>query len=291
MEFPPMNTLRAFEAAARLSSLTLAGEELNLTHAAIGHQVKHLEQWLGRKVFQRSGRGIALTPTGLEFYRAVSNALTSLSVAASTLRRKPNRKSITVGCIPSIAVGWLVPKLPEFLGTHPHVALHVVYARADEQHQPETFDALITLREHKTHDVTSTKLFSRVNKPVASPHYLATHGPLKTPKALLKANLLHDDSEDAWRGWFLAAGVHVTAQLRGPVFQDFHLLSTAAIAGHGVALCPVEVFRREIARGDLVVLSEVSTMADNSYFLVTATQASHAVVEFRDWFVEVCRRA
>src|SRR4029077_15447827 len=110
MEYPPMNTLRAFEAAARLSSLTRAGEELNVTHAAIGHQVKHLEQWLGRRVFQRSGRGIALTPTGRGFYYAVPSALSLLSIAASTLRRKPNRRSITVGCIPSIAVGWLVPK-------------------------------------------------------------------------------------------------------------------------------------------------------------------------------------
>ena len=150
MDLPPLTALRAFEAAARWSSLSRAGDELHVTHAAISHQIKHLETWLGRRLMQRSGRGVALTPAGIEFYRVVTGALAAIASAAANMRRTQDARSITVGCIPSIAARWLVPALPAFMAHHPEINLRIVYARAEEQFDAEALDVLITLGEDRS---------------------------------------------------------------------------------------------------------------------------------------------
>ena len=100
MQLPPLNALRAFEATARLMSLSKAGDELHVTHAAISHQIKHLETWLGRKLLQKSGRGITLTAAGGEYYRAVSGSLAAIAHATGNMRRDHDMRAITVGFIP-----------------------------------------------------------------------------------------------------------------------------------------------------------------------------------------------
>lgn len=288
MNLPPLNALRAFEAAARWSSLSRAGDELHVTHAAISHQIKHLETWLGRRLLQRSGRGVALTPAGLEFYRVVTSALASVAGAAASMRRTHDARSITVGCIPSIAARWLVPALPAFMELYPEINLRIVYARAEEHFDEETLDVLITLGEDRSPGLDSRLLFSRANKPVASPFYLGKHPELQTADGLLRADLLHDETTDCWIDWFKKAGVEPPLKPRGPVFQDFNMLATAVIAGHGVALCPTEVFRHEIQRGDLVVISEISTLEDQGYFIISRSASGKAVLSFIDWFAAQC---
>lgn len=126
MQLPPLNALRAFEATARLMSLSKAGDELHVTHAAISHQIKHLETWLGRKLLQKSGRGVALTAAGSEYYRAVSGSLAAIAHATGNLRRDHDMRAITVGCIPSIASRWLVPALPSFQESNPDLDVRIV---------------------------------------------------------------------------------------------------------------------------------------------------------------------
>lgn len=288
MELPPLNALRAFEAAARWSSLSRAGDELHVTHAAISHQIKHLEAWLGRRLLQRSGRGVALTPAGLEFYRAVTGALAAVASAAAHMRRIHDARSITVGCIPSIAARWLVPALPAFTQGHPEINLRIVYARAEEQFDGETLDVLITLGEDRSPGIESRLLFSRVNKPVASPFYLEGHRQVRELQGIAKADLLHDETVVHWGDWFKKAGLAAPERLRGPVFQDFNMLATAVIAGHGVALCPIEVFRHEIQRGDLEVISDISTLEDQGYFIISRASPGKAVAGFIDWFMRQC---
>jgi DNA-binding transcriptional LysR family regulator len=288
MILPPLHSLRAFEAAARLSSLSRAGAELHVTHAAISHQVRQLEAWLGRRLLQRSGRGVALTAAGEDYFRAVSGALAALSGASVALRRVPDPRSVTVGCIPSIAARWLVPALPEFLALHPETSVRILYARAEEAFDEDVSDVLITLGAPRSPDLDSRRLFSRVNRPVASPHYLAARPELRDPAALVGADLLHDETTGAWEAWFAAAALASPTRLRGPVFQDFNMLATAVIAGHGVALCPVEVFRREIERGDLVVVSDIATLEDQGYFIINRKPAGKTVQKFVNWFAELC---
>ncbi len=288
MDLPPLTALRAFEAAARWSSLSRAGDELHVTHAAISHQIKHLETWLGRRLMQRSGRGVALTPAGIEFYRVVTGALAAIASAAANMRRTQDARSITVGCIPSIAARWLVPALPAFMAHHPEINLRIVYARAEEQFDAEALDVLITLGEDRSPGIESRLLFSRVNKPVASPFYLEKHPGLRKSGDITKADLLHDEKVDYWLDWFRKAQVAPPRRPRGPIFQDFNMLATAVIAGHGVALCPIEVFRHEIQRGDLEVISDISTLDDQGYFIISRGGQSRAVADFINWFTAQC---
>ncbi|RUW17807.1 LysR family transcriptional regulator, partial [Mesorhizobium sp. M1E.F.Ca.ET.041.01.1.1] len=128
MELPPLNALKAFEAAARLASLTNAGREINVTHSAVSQQVRQLEECLGRPLFRRVGRGVVLTPAGEEFYEAVSTALRMISVSTRRLKHRPGSSPLSVGCIASIATRWLVPAVQDFLRKHPNIDMRVEYA-------------------------------------------------------------------------------------------------------------------------------------------------------------------
>lgn len=288
MHLPPLNTLRAFEATARLSSLTNASREMNVTHSAVSQQVKQLEDWLNRRLFKRVGRGIVMTPAGEEFYEAVSSALRTVSASSRRLNRSRGSSQITVGCIPSIAMRWLVPAIQDFLAIYPDIDMRVQYAHAEEAFDRDRHDVLITLTRPGSEACQSTKIFSRMNKPVASAHYVKQSPQLLSGSGLAAANLLHDENTDGWTQWFEKAGLKRIEAMRGPIYQDFNLLASAITAGHGVGLCPVEVFRREIAQGDLVVLSDIATLEDQGYYLLRSPDTDPSVDAFTEWFRQIC---
>jgi LysR family transcriptional regulator, glycine cleavage system transcriptional activator len=286
MKLPPLNAIRVFEAAARLGSFSATGDELAVTHAAISRHIRQLEAWFGRPLFVREARGVSLTKAGRDLAASVSDGLGKIAAASAALRRDDRQQSVAVGCIPSIASRWLVPMLPDFAAAHPEVSVQVLYAQAEDHLREGEYDVLITVSEDEASDVERRRIFSRACKPVASPHYLARAGKLDSAKAILeKGNLLHDESRRDWSDWFAAAGLKPKGELRGTVFQDFNLLSTAVIAGHGVALCPVDMMRNEIARGDLAVLNERTILDERSYAIFTRKPVRRAARQFRDWFV------
>ncbi|WP_371826574.1 LysR substrate-binding domain-containing protein [Ensifer sp. PDNC004] len=286
MMLPPLGMLRAFEAAARLASFSRAGDELHVTHAAISHQIRLLEEWFGRPLFVREKRGVRLAPEAENLAAVLTSALERIAAETELLRLNA-KAQVSVACIPSIATRWLIPALGEFLHRHPEVDVKVVYAMAEQQLRQTGCDVLITLGADKSEGTRSDRLFSRINRPVASPRYLERKGALTSPQAIASADLLHDETTSRWRDWLARAGQEAAQTLRGPVFQDFNLLATAVIAGHGVALCPVEVFRREIDNGDLVILSNIATLEDESYFLITKVTRSKSAASFSDWFAAV----
>ncbi|UVK56388.1 LysR family transcriptional regulator [Mesorhizobium sp. AR02] len=283
MEYVPLNAIRAFEAAARHLSFSAAGEELHVTHPAISHQIRRLEEWLGVPLFHRGARKVRLTDAGVILQASASGALAELGATCRRIRRNAASVTLSVGCIPSIASRWLVPRLPDFTASHPGIGMRVAYAKAEDRLGDDENDVLITLGADPTPGVTSLKLFSRLNRPVCSPHYLAGKQ-LRTPSGIAAADLLHDENRQGWSEWFSEAGLANVDVGNGPVFADFNILATAVIAGHGVALCPVDVFRDELKRGDLMVLSDISTNRDKSYFLTMSVDASPAALTFADWF-------
>lgn len=284
MKLPPMNALRAFEAAARLGSLSRAGDELGVTHAAVSHHIRHLEQWFGTELFRKQGRSVAATAAGAALSATLTDSFRQIEAQCRSIRRSGNPAGMTIACIPSIATRWLIPSLSDFQARHPDLELRVIYAKASDRLADLDADVLITLTKGDETGTASRRLLSRINRPVASPHYLSRHSPLSTPAAIAGADLLHDEDTGNWAEWFRRAGVFPLPALRGPVFQDFNLLATALIAGHGVALCPVEVFAREIAAGDLVLLSDVATLEDESYHLIMPKGARAEIGQFADWF-------
>ncbi|MDX8465638.1 LysR substrate-binding domain-containing protein [Mesorhizobium sp. VK23B] len=284
MDYLPLNAIRAFEAAARHLSFSAAGEELHVTHPAISHQIRRLEEWLGVLLFHRDARKVRLTDAGLALQASATAALSDLAAACRRIRRNAVATSLSVGCIPSIASRWLVPRLSDFTARHPEIAIRVAYAKAEDRLEDDDNDILITLGADPSPGAASLRLFSRISRPACSPHYLARKGLLGTPADIAAADLLHDETRQGWREWFSQAGMAGADIGNGPVFADFNILATAVIAGHGVALCPIEVFREELRRGDLVVVSDIATDRDKGYYLTMAGQPSAAEITFADWF-------
>ncbi|MDE3775492.1 LysR substrate-binding domain-containing protein [Sinorhizobium meliloti] len=287
---PPLGALRVFEAAARLSSFSRAADELHVSHAAVSHQIRRLEEWFGRRLFRREKRGVQLVQEAEGLANALSSSFYHIAAEVECLKLRTNAE-ITVACIPSIATRWLIPALGEFLVDNANVAVRVVYAKAAQRLRENSCDVLITLGADISGDVFCTKLFSRMNKPVASPRYLQGKGDFTSAQQIAEAHLLHDESIVHWQQWFIKAGVPRPRIPTGPVFQDFNLLAAAAIAGHGVALCPVEVCRREIKNGDLIVLSDISVLEEESYFLVSKASRQEAVASFCAWFQQAINPA
>lgn len=283
MRLPPLNALRAFEATARFSSLSRAADELCVTHAAISHQIKQLEEWFNRPLFTRNGRGVQLNAHGERLYAVVGESLSRIAVESARLLQS-DQPSLSVACIPSIATYWLVPALHEFQEMFPEISVQVRYAHASDLLDDDD-DVLITLGEDPSPNRHNTPIFSRINKPVTSPHYLRLHPDFN----IATAELLHDEHRSLWQDWFSRAGMGNVDVSKGVVFQDFNMLSTAVLAGHGVALCPINLFRRQISEGYLVVLSDVGICEDNHYYLTTTSNRSEAVSAFVDWFMGVTR--
>ncbi len=279
-----MNTLATFRIAAHRLNFSQSGEELHVTHAAISNQMKRLEDWFGRKLFERSGRGLKLTQAGEELLRTVDASLLAISATSERLRVSRDRRHLSVACLPSIATRWLVPSLGDFMQRQPGVTIELSYAAAFQPFDPERHDVLITNLKQLPEPARTTQVFTRTSKPVASAALTQRRDGLEG--RLEGARLLHDASMQDWEDWFVLAGFRPSRFSHGPVYPDFNLLCTAALAGHGVALCPVEVFAQEIRRGELVVLSDVATRTTEGYYIVTSERRVPVVTAFSKWFLE-----
>jgi DNA-binding transcriptional LysR family regulator len=291
MKLPPLTAIRAFEAAARHLSFSKAGDELFVTHAAVSHQIKNLEIWLETELFLRKGRSVELTRAGEMLFNKVSYAFVEIEEACNRIKALEGKETLTVGCIPSIASRWLVPNLNDFTTTHPQFNVQVVYAITDQKLSDQGLDVLIALGAEDTLGVQSVKLLPRTTKPVCSPSFFAKYKHLNSPTVISNAPLLHDENKEGWKNWFQAAETKWSADDNWPVYQDFNLLVTAALAGHGVALCPVDAFRIEIERGDLIVLSEIAINENAAYFVRHRKAASPAVFKFVQWFTNFVKVA
>ena len=205
------------------------------------------------------------------------------------LRRLGSAKSVRVAAIPSFATRWVIPRLPAFQKTFPDIDLVVSYAK-EFTGNLSGFDLLITYFDGPyTGDLESTILFSGALRPVCSPSYLQSRGPISQPSDLASATLLHDEHRSTWIEWLTCRGIEATSASSGTLFADFNLLSTAAIAGHGVALCPCDLIRNDLAAGHLVQLFDGPIFTDRNYVLFKRPVSAIAVRQFSDWLVAETR--
>ena len=281
---PSLIALRTFITAASHLSLSRAGEELHVTHSAVRHQIRNLEEWFKVPLFRREGRGLRLTQQGQSLYNALAPLFVEINLACQRIKAVNNLSSLSIGCIPSIASRWLIPRLDRFAARHPEVDMHLVYARTNERLVGSPLDILITFVEDESQHIIGYRLFPRANKPVCSPDFLKKHGEFTHPAQIIDAPLLHDEDREGWKKWCETAEIAPVGPLAGPVYQDFNLLATAILSGHGIGLCPVNVVQEEIRRGDLVILSDIATDSDRAYYLLIKDEHSALVNDFVDWF-------
>lgn len=196
-------------------------------------------------------------------------------------------KRLRVACLPSMATRLLIPALPNLELEHPAILVELMDARPFETFNPERCDVLITSQVVVAKEISATKLLSGQCKPVASPRYLKKH--LHTVgNRLDDVTLLHDSSVADWNDWFAFAGYTPENVRHGPLFEDFNFLAAAIIADQGVGLCPVEVFRREIAAGELVVLSDMAVVPNGEYYLLSRKTRTGPIAAFTKWFKRTC---
>ncbi|SFB32078.1 LysR family transcriptional regulator, glycine cleavage system transcriptional activator [Collimonas sp. OK607] len=283
---PPTQTLRAFEAAARLGNYTRAGEELHLTHSAISHQIRALEQRIGRKLFQREGRQMMLTDGGRLLAEEVRQALLALDRALQIgkVERQQATQTLRVSVSPSFASAWLVPRLAAFHQQHPHIDISLRSTHELSELDFSDADVAIWYGRAGHKNFRYRHLLKEVVFPVCSPAFGASH-PTITPRDLPHYPLLRFAHHGGWEPWFSAAGIQHGEPQTGPVYDDpMHLLDAAA-ADQGIALARSCLAHNHLASGRLIRLFNITAPARGTYFSVSPfdTGKEAAITEFQDW--------
>lgn len=304
---PPLNALKVFEAAARHLSLKRAAQELNVTPAAVSHQIKLLEGFLGAQLFRRLNRGLELTPAARAALPQLSAGFESLARAAASLRPRPDSGKLTISAAPSLATRWLVPRLHRFFSAHPEIDVgvsarlrRVKQGAADSAVEAATLenwlqdsDVAILYGHGGYAGYRADKLFAPTIAPICSPRIANGEHPLRRPQDLAHHALVHDDTGALYDGvgfwdvWLKAAGVDNVDVTRGSRFSHAVLAIEAAADSLGVVATMPLLAASELAAGQLVMPFELQVPLKSAYYAVSNDVAGQrpAVAAFRDWLL------
>ena len=281
MDQVPLNAVRAFDAVVRTGSFKAAAQVLCVTQSAVSHQVRHLENWLGRTLFDRSGPRPRLLAEGEDLARVAALSLDGLAAACARLRPAPKSRALVIAAIPSLALCWLIPRLADFRAAHPEIDIRIVYAFHGQLIDFLEVDLAFVWAPGPLE--ARPGVAAEVFLPGAS---VPVCGQALSGQPVGEMVLLHDTDETGWRDWFARAGLLPPLRWSGPVFQDFNLLRAAALAGQGAALCPVAMIGDDLASGRLLKLSDVSVAGASGYYLLRgphAAQRARWTEAFRNW--------
>lgn len=285
---PPLSSLSAFEAVATRGGVVAAGNDLCLTPGAISKHVLNLERWLGRPLFDRSGRALVLTPAGTEFLREVTAALDRLEIANARLRAEPDLDVLRVSAPPTFMMHWLVPRLGDFQRRHPEIRIQLDNRRARTSALPEGSDVAIRRGPSVWDGLQSEEFMPEAISPVCAPT-MAGRRDIRTPADLarhprLTAGLRPVD----WSEWLNMARVP-NLESQGLVqFDHTYLALEAAMDGLGVAMAPLFLIGRELQehRLDQLFISIVAPAP--GYFFVSAPvrERDAAIAALKSWLIE-----
>lgn len=287
---PSIQTLRAFEAAARLSSFSRAAEELGITHGAVSHRIREMEERLGTTMFERRGNSMEATAAARRVLPVIRQ---SLDLIASVFPAPPDagQQVLRLGVLPSFAGHWLVPRLDAFRAAHPEIAVTLDARLEVSKVGPRGVDAAIRYGNGRWPGVFAERLIGDTLFPACSPDYLARmeiEGPEDFPRChLLRA------SWHPWMPWFHKAGLAMAEPSDSAPYDDAGLMLDAAIAGHGVGLVREVIAHDAIAAGRLVRLSPIAVPSDGAYHFVTAAHVEPkalAITTFKEWLADRMRK-
>ncbi len=290
---PPLNALRAFEAAAARTSFSQAAADLHVTQAAVSHQVKALEDWFGFPLFRREGRAVRLTPEGAQLYETAREALDAVAETARRLREDDAGGPLTVTVLHSFAATWLVPRLRRFRERHPDIDVRIDTSEALVDLARSDIDVAIRYGMGNWPGLHVEWLMAEDRFPVCSPELAAGPPPLERLEDLRGLTLIHDDDYFGWPEWMAAAGVTGVDVRRGPAYTNSNLAVDAAINGDGILLARSVLVADALAAGRLVKPFDVSQPARMAYYFACteATLARPRVAAFREWLLEEIERS
>lgn len=289
---PPLNGIRAFEAAARHESFSRAAEELYVTPAAISQQVKALEGWLNVELFQRRSRGLVLTVAGRTYLSRLTDILDRLAEATETVKNVGHTTILTVGTTPGFASMFLGPRLWNFATEHPDLDIRVSVSVRPTDLVRDGMDVAIRYGGGSEQPGLVSELLMKDGvTPVCSPRLLEGPHPLREPRDLRHHVLLHNESPVVagfhmdWEDWLQAAQVQGVAAHRGLHFNEPNLVIQEAVAGRGVALGHTALIGEELRAGRLVKPFKLVLAGRGDYYIVHQPGAEEQpkVVAFLNW--------
>jgi LysR family transcriptional regulator, glycine cleavage system transcriptional activator len=291
---PPLNALRAFEAAARHLSLTKAAQELRVTAGALSHQIRGLEELLGLKLFERRVRSIALTPAGKQLFPGLQAGFIHIRDAVAALRDASDARVLVISTPPGFTSKWLAPRLYRFSGAYPEIDARVSSSIGNANFTTDGVDVAVrNLRIDATPDpeLVVEKLIELSLMPVCSPKLIETYGPFTLPSALKGVPLIHDDTLSnradvpTWADWFRVAGVEGVDVSRGLRFNSADHALDATVEGAGVLLAHDVLAYDELRTGRLAIPFELYLRSGRAYhFVCPKRRQDHPNVQaFRAW--------
>ena len=304
---PPLTTLRPFESAARLGSFSAAAEELALTQGAVSLQIRNLEDFLGRKLFERKVRKVVLTDDGREYYETCRRALEELERVTRRMQGQDGHTIVTVSALPTIATMWLMPKLSDFSSTYPDIEVRVVTSiapvdlrgsdadialrvgRLPGKHYPRGLPGIDLVMTEHWEGVVADYLFDDVLVPVISRKLLDQGARIEQPRDVLKYSLIHTASRrNAWRDWLRAHDVPEEKH-RSPVeYGHFFMAAKAALDCKGIAIIPHKLFETYRHRSnDLIAPLAPDVPSAGEYYMLTHESRidSPAIRILRKWIL------
>lgn len=292
VQLPPLQTLRAFEAAGRRLSMTLAAEELHLTHGAISRQIKTLEDYLGVQLFHRLTRKIELTESGQAFFITTTRLLSELARETEELRRKSDTTRLVVNCSVSFATKWLTPRLHKLMAAYPDFDIHLELTDSAVDFADGHIDVALRYGDGNYAFACSERIMNETVSPVCSPSYREMMGGIPSLKDLSKCQLIHEVGMiTTWERWFTIMGLPYPGD-RGPRHSHGSMSIDAAVRGMGVALGRSVLVADDVESGRLVSLFpfaklEVAWGYDLIYKI--GNQDHPKVRAFRDWILREVR--
>ncbi|MCP3700757.1 transcriptional regulator GcvA [Aliivibrio sp. S4TY2] len=288
---PPLNSLRVFEAAARHLSFTRAAEELFVTQAAVSHQIKALEEFLGLKLFRRRNRSLLLTEEGQSYFLDIKEIFSSLSEATDKVLERSAKGALTISLPPSFAIQWLVPRLSDFNNQEPDIDVRIKAVDMDEGSLTEDVDVAIYYGRGNWPGLRVELLYQEQLLPLCSPQVLLNEKPLATIDDLRFHTLLHDTSRKDWKLFvkqFELAGMNVN---QGPIFSHSTMVLQAAAHGQGIALGNNVLAQPELDAGRLVAPFEEVLISKNAFYLVCSEKQADTgrIATFREWILSKAR--
>jgi len=281
---PPLNPLRAFEAAARLGSVSGAARELNVTHGAISHQIRKLEAAMKVTLLERGARRVKLTPHGAALLPSVTAAFGEIAAATLRMTRPSTGGDLAISCVPALLSLWLVPRLNRFTEQYPGIRLHLSGSNDPQQVFNPDIDLCIRYGQGHWGDCWTRHWSDLDLFPVASPTLLNLR-PLRAIRDLADHTILHADDGREWQTWLAAAKALELAKAPHHFMGDARLAMEAALHGNGIALGDTLTASSLMARGSLVAPFDLAVPAVDSFYVVCRNEmkAAPIVKVFIDW--------
>jgi LysR family transcriptional regulator, glycine cleavage system transcriptional activator len=287
-QLPPLNALRAFEAAARNGSLTRAAQELSVTQGAVSRHITQLESWLGAKLCLRQRRGIETTPQGADLAAVLRTSFDQIEAQTQRLRARSNDNTLRIKLPPTFAIRWFVPRLARFHALHRHIDVQITTSHQQVEFDRDDVDLCIHSGADPIPGAICRKLFGEILLPVCSPGLLERAPPIKTPADLCRFVLLCSMHRTAdWPDWVNAAGVSTIDGNSGLKFENSALAYQAAVDELGIVMAQRAFVEDDLRTGRLVAPFDLRVPTARGYYLAypRSRRDSPLIRAFEHWIM------